>query len=44
MKILLQNKSFTPPEILVLWYFGGDILYGILSADMKSSYVSRNNK
>uniref|UniRef100_A0A671KWE6 Chromodomain-helicase-DNA-binding protein 1-like n=1 Tax=Sinocyclocheilus anshuiensis TaxID=1608454 RepID=A0A671KWE6_9TELE len=43
MKILLKNK-FTPPKILLVRCFCGDILYGILSADMKTSYVSRNNK
>ncbi len=37
MKILLQNKLFTPPKSLVMQYFCGDILYGIFSADMKTS-------
>ncbi len=36
MKIMLQNKLFTPPKILVMQYICGDILYGILSADMTS--------
>ncbi len=36
MKILLQNK-FRPPKISVMQYVCGDILYGILSADMRSS-------
>ncbi len=36
MKIILQNKLFTPPKISVMQYVCGDILYGILSADMKS--------
>ncbi len=35
MKIMLQNK-FTPPKISVMQYICGDILYGILSAEMKS--------
>ncbi len=37
MKILLQNKLFTPPKISVMLCFCVDILHGILSADMKGS-------
>ncbi len=36
LKILLQNKLFTP-KISVMRCFCGDIVYEILSADMKSS-------